>query len=181
VQAYREGGPPKRETGPLHTYSFSMRNDRRPLEKGERQRLITSIVTRRRVGTQHELLDALGRAGCSVTQATISRDIRELGLEKTHDVLGRPRYVAPQAARGSNPRDSLAGVLSQFGRWVLPAQNIVVVQSELGSAPAVARALDRLEHPKIVGTIAGDDTCIAIARNPREAAALARELSDLIG
>jgi len=158
-----------------------MRNDRRPFEKGERQRLITSIVSRRRVGTQHELLDLLERAGCDVTQATISRDIRELGLEKTHDVLGRPRYVAPQAVRGSNPRDALAGVLSQFGRRVLPAENIVVVQSELGSAPAVARALDRLEHPKIVGTIAGDDTCIAIARSTREAAILAGELAELIG
>src|SRR5207247_1898243 len=158
-----------------------MRSERRPLGKDERQRLITSVVSRRRVGTQHELLDALGRAGCSVTQATISRDIRELGLEKTHDVLGRPRYVVPQAARGSDPRDALAGVLSQFGRWVLPAQNIVVVQSELGSAPAVARALDRLEHPKIVGTIAGDDTCVAIARNNRDAVALARELAELVG
>jgi transcriptional regulator of arginine metabolism len=154
---------------------------RRRFEKDERQRLITSIVSRRRVGTQHELLDALGRAGCSVTQATISRDIRELGLEKTHDVLGRPRYVAPQALRGADPRDALAGVLSQFGRGVAPAQNIVVVHSELGSAPAVARALDRLEHPKIVGTIAGDDTCVAIASNARDAAALARELADLMG
>ncbi len=154
---------------------------RRRFEKDERQRLITSIVSRRRVGTQHELLDALGRAGCSVTQATISRDIRELGLEKTHDVLGRPRYVAPQALRGADPRDALAGVLSQFGRGVAAAQNIVVVHSELGSAPAVARALDRLEHPKIVGTIAGDDTCVAIARNARDAAALARELGDLVG
>ena len=158
-----------------------MRNDQGPLEKIERQRLITSIVSRRRVGTQHELMDALQRAGCRVTQATISRDIRELGLDKTHDVLGRPRYVAPQTARSSDPRDALAGVLSQFGRRVDAAQNIVVVQSELGSAPAVARALDRLEHPRIVGTIAGDDTCIAIARNTRDAAALARELADLVG
>jgi transcriptional regulator of arginine metabolism len=158
-----------------------MRSDRRPLGKDERQRLITSIVSRRRVGTQHELLEALGRAGCLVTQATISRDIRELGLEKTHDVLGRPRYVAQQAARSADPRDALAGVLSQFGRGAVAAQNIVVVQSELGSAPAVARALDRLEHPRIVGTIAGDDTCVAIARNTRDAVALADELSDLIG
>jgi transcriptional regulator of arginine metabolism len=158
-----------------------MRSERRPFEKDERQRLITSIVSRRRVGTQHELLDALGRAGCNVTQATISRDIRELGLEKTHDVLGRPRYVAQQAMRSTDPRDALAGVLSQFGRAVVAAQNIVVVQSELGSAPAVARALDRLEHPLIVGTIAGDDTCVAIARNARDAAALARELADLVG
>jgi transcriptional regulator of arginine metabolism len=158
-----------------------MRSERRPLEKDERQSLITSIVSRRRVGTQHELKEALARAGCLVTQATISRDIREIGLEKTHDVLGRPRYVAPQAVRSTDPRDALAGVLSQFGRRVIAAQNIVVVQSELGSAPAIARALDRLEHPRIVGTLAGDDTCLAIARNTRDAASLARELADLVG
>lgn len=158
-----------------------MRREGRPLEKEERQKLITSIVTRRRVGTQHELLDALARAGCRVTQATISRDIRELGLDKTHDVLGRPRYVAPQASRSTDPRDALAGVLSQFGRGVVAAQSIVVVHSELGSAPAVARALDRLEHPRIVGTIAGDDTCLVVAGNNRDAALLARELGDLVG
>jgi transcriptional regulator of arginine metabolism len=158
-----------------------MRSERRPLGKDERQKLITSIVSRRRVGTQHELMEALARVGCRVTQATISRDIRELGLDKTHDVLGRPRYVAPQTSRSSDPRSALAGVLAQFGRRVVAAQNIVVVQSELGSAPAIARALDRLEHPRIVGTIAGDDTCVAIARNSRDAAGLARELADLVG
>jgi transcriptional regulator of arginine metabolism len=179
--AYRVGTAAKRREKALHTYSSPMRSERRPLGKDERQRLIASIVSRRRVGTQHELLDALARAGCRVTQATISRDIRELGLDKTHDVLGRPRYVAPQAVRSTDPRDALAGVLSQFGRQVVAAQNMVVVQSELGSAPAVARALDRLEHPRIVGTIAGDDTCIAIARNLRDAAAVARELADLVG
>jgi transcriptional regulator of arginine metabolism len=75
----------------------------------------------------------------------------------------------------------LAGVLSQFGRSVVAAQNIVVVQSELGSAPAVARALDRLEHPRIIGTIAGDDTCLAVAGTNRDAALLARELVALVG
>jgi transcriptional regulator of arginine metabolism len=158
-----------------------MQREPRPLEKEERQRLITSIVTRRRVGTQNELLDALARAGCRVTQATISRDIRELGLDKTHDVLGRPRYVAPQAVRSVDPRDALAGVLSQFGRRVEAAQNIVVVQSELGSAPAIARALDRLEHPKIVGTLAGDDTCLVITAGPADAKKVARELAAAIG
>src|SRR6058998_4190514 len=153
----------------------------RQLPKPERQRLIASVVARRRVGSQHELQGALRSAGCEVTQATVSRDIRELGLEKTRDVLGRPRYVAPQAVRSTDPRDALAGVLSQFGRRAVAAQNIVVVQSELGSAPAVARALDRLEHPRIVGTIAGDDTCVAIARNNRDAVALARELAELVG
>ena len=158
-----------------------MRRDGRPYEKAERQKLIASIVTRRRVGTQHELLDALARAGCQVTQATISRDIRELGLDKTHDVLGRPRYVAPHASRSTDPRDALAGVLSQFGRSVVAAQSIVVVHTELGSAPAVARALDRLEHPRIVGTIAGDDTCLVVAGSNRDATLLARELADFVG
>src|SRR5438034_11288301 len=102
-----------------------MRSERRPLGKDERQRLITSVVTRRRVGTQHELLAALERAGCLVTQATVSRDIRELGLEKTHDVLGRPRYVVPQTGRRGDPREAVTGVLSQFGRRVTAAQNIV--------------------------------------------------------
>jgi transcriptional regulator of arginine metabolism len=165
----------------MHTYSSTMRREARALPKGERHKLIASIVTRRRVGTQNELLEALARAGCQVTQATISRDIRELGLDKTHDVLGRPRYVVQHPARSVAPRDALAGVLSQFGRNVVAAQNIVVLHSELGSAPAVARALDRLEHPRIVGTIAGDDTCLAVTGNNRDAVLLARELGALVG
>src|SRR5919202_1919501 len=149
--------------------------DRR-LDKTERQRLIESVVSRRRIGSQLELLDALGEAGCAVTQATISRDMREIGLEKTHDLLGRPRYVLPDGGRRTDPRDTLAAVLGQFGRSVSAAQNIVVVHSELGSAPAIARALDRLEHRKIVGTLAGDDTCLVIARDAADARELAREL-----
>ena len=82
-------------------------------------------------------------------------------------------------SRRGEPRDALAGVLAQFGRSAMAAQNIVVLQSELGSAPA-ARALDRLGHPRIVGTIAGDDTCLVIARDARDAV-LADELGGTIG
>ncbi|HYZ18443.1 MAG TPA: hypothetical protein VE615_02765 [Gaiellaceae bacterium] len=155
--------------------------ERRPLDKPQRQRLIASVVSRRRVGTQHELIAALEKSGCRVTQATVSRDIRELGLQKTHDVLGRPRYVLPQDARRGDPSEALAGVLAQFGRHAVAAENIVVVQSELGSAPAIARALDRLGHRRILGTVAGDDTCLVVARTAADAAALARELSATIG
>jgi transcriptional regulator of arginine metabolism len=158
-----------------------MKGDGRPLGKSERQRLIESVVTRRRVGSQHELLAALADAGCNVTQATISRDVRELRLEKTRDLLGRPRYVLPGGARRTEPREQLAAVLEQFGRRVTAAQNIVVVQSELGSAPAIGRALDQLGHAKIVGTLAGDDTCLVIARSGADARALARELAAAIG
>jgi transcriptional regulator of arginine metabolism len=153
----------------------------RPLAKSERQRLIASVVSRRRIGSQLELAEALAKAGCHVTQATVSRDIRELRLEKTSDALGRPRYVLPGRARQSDPREALNGVLRQFGVRATAAQNIVVVQSELGSAPAIARALDRLEHPKIVGTLAGDDTCLVVTGSPAAALSVAGELATAIG
>jgi transcriptional regulator of arginine metabolism len=149
--------------------------------KSERQRLIASLIARKRIGTQFELLDALVAAGCTVTQATISRDIRDLGLEKTRDPLGRPRYALPHAPRRTDPRETLRAILAQFGRRATAAQNIVVVQSELGSAPAVARALDQLEHERVVGTLAGDDTCLVVARDAAHARALAAELTDAIG
>jgi len=153
----------------------------RPLAKSERQRLIASVVSRRRVGSQLELAEALAKAGCRVTQATVSRDIRELRLEKTSDALGRPRYVLPGRARQTDPREALNGVLRQFGVRATAAHTIVVVQSELGSAPAIARALDRLEHPKIVGTLAGDDTCLVITRDEKDARAVAEMLGEAIG
>lgn len=154
-----------------------MRHGVSKLSREERRRLIASIVARRRVGTQHELIAALEAAGCRSTQATVSRDVRALGLEKGRDALGRPRYVAPRERR-TDPAEALERILAEFGRGATAAQNIVVVRAELGSAPAIARALDRLEHPLVVGTLAGDDTCLVIARDAAGARALARELSD---
>jgi transcriptional regulator of arginine metabolism len=160
-----------------------MQDERGPLGKAERQRLITSVVARKRVGTQNELLVALAAAGCRVTQATVSRDIRDLGLEKANDALGRPRYELPSdgRARRPDPRTALNAVLAQFGRQATAAQNIVVVQSELGTAPAIARALDRTAHPRVVGTLAGDDTVLVIVRDARAARSLAAELAEAIG
>jgi transcriptional regulator of arginine metabolism len=147
------------------------------LGKAARQRLVASLIGRKRIGTQFELLDALADAGCRVTQATVSRDIRELGLVKAVDPLGRPRYVLPERRVQVDPREVLASILDQFGHRVTAAENLVVLQSELGSAPAIARALDRIEHPLVVGTLAGDDTVLVIARSAADAKALAAELA----
>ena len=175
------GSLPDDDSAKPGSYCSSVDPEARSLPKAERQRLIASVVSRRRVGSQLELAEALAKAGCPVTQATISRDIRELRLEKTSDALGRPRYVLPGRGERSDPREALNGVLRQFGLHATAAQNIVVVQSELGSAPAIGRALDRLEHPKIVGTLAGDDTCLVITSGPGDARTVARELSAAIG
>jgi transcriptional regulator of arginine metabolism len=153
----------------------------RQLSKAERQRLVASLVERMRLGTQQELLEALESAGCHVTQATVSRDIRELGLEKARDPLGRPRYVLPDRERRSDPRDTLNSLLAQFGRGALAAQNIVVIQSEIGTAPAIARALDRIGHPLVIATLAGDDTCLVITADGKRAQELVEELRVAIG
>jgi transcriptional regulator of arginine metabolism len=148
------------------------------VSKSDRQKLVASLVERRRIGTQQELIDALAGVGCVVTQATVSRDIRELGLEKARDALGTLRYVLPnREERRVDPRETLDSLLEQFGRRVVAAQNVVVLQSEIGSAPAIARALDRCGHPLLLGTLAGDDTCLAIAADSGSAAELAAELN----
>ena len=152
------------------------------MQKAERQRLVASLVTRKRLATQFELMDALAAAGCPITQATVSRDIRELGLEKVHDALGRPRYVVPsQRGRTAEPAEALRRILAEFGRRAVAAGNIVVLHAELGSAPAVARALDRVDHPRVVGTLAGDDTVLVVARDEAEATRLAAELDAAAG
>ncbi len=145
--------------------------------KEERQRLIGSVITRRRLSTQLQLEQALAQAGCVVTQATLSRDLRELGIRKVEDDLGRPRYTLPDRSRRPEPGAALVTILGQFAHRVTAAQNIVVIQAQLGSAPAIARALDRVEHPLVVGTLAGDDTCLVIARTAGDAERLASELS----
>jgi transcriptional regulator of arginine metabolism len=167
--------PPAQCEKRLHIYARGMQ----ALGKAERQRLLAGIVARKRVGTQLELAKALAAAGCRVTQATISRDIRELGLEKTHDALGRPRYELPDRVgrRRPDPQDALVSVLTQFGRRTTSAQNLVVVHSELGSAPAIARAIDQAAHERVVGTLAGDDTRLVITRDEKDAKALAAELA----
>jgi transcriptional regulator of arginine metabolism len=147
----------------------------RALTKPDRHRLVLSLIARKRLGTQQDLVEALEAAGCRVTQATVSRDIHELGLEKETDPFGRQRYVAP-GSRRADPERTLRSLLRQFGRGASPAANIVVVHCEIGAAPAIARALDRLGHELVVGTLAGDDTLLVIARDSAGAETLAREL-----
>ena len=89
--------------------------------------------------------------------------------------------MLPNRERRIDPREILDSLLDQFGRRAVVAQNLVVVQAEIGSAPAIARALDRLEHPLVVGTLAGDDTCLVITEDPDRAAELADELSASMG
>jgi transcriptional regulator of arginine metabolism len=147
-----------------------MQAEERALFKPERQRLIVSLISSRSLRTQHELQAALAGAGCEVTQATISRDLRELGVKKGRDQLGQPRFTLAEAPRRGSPEDALASVLRRFGLRVVASQNLVIVRCELGTAPAVAQALDRTENPRVLGTLAGGDTCLIVTTGGTTAA-----------
>lgn len=141
--------------------------------KTARQRAIVAIVAEYEVGTQGHLSRLLARRGHHVDQATLSRDLRELGVAKVADNGGRPRYrilgSAPAAPVG-------AGVLI---RGVERAGNLLVVRTDPGDAPRVGLALDRSDLPSIAGTVAGDDTLLVVVREGQSPARLARMLKEM--
>ena len=139
------------------------------MTKAERHRLIQTLITQREISTQRELVHALGSLGCEVTQATISRDIRELDLQKVRTHLGRAKYVLSSRERPKDPEQAARHVLSDFARSTAVAQNILVVRCEIGTASTVARQIDNLNHNDVVGTLAGDDTFIVILRDDSKA------------
>ena len=147
------------------------------MRKRERKQLIETLVRQRSLTTQSELVAALAKLGCEVTQATVSRDLRELGARKGADGQGRTRFEIPPPRELRNPREILGRVLRESdARWQ-SAQNMVVIRSEPGTAPTVGRALDEFEHPDIIGTVAGDDTVLLVMADSAEARKMAGRLS----
>jgi transcriptional regulator of arginine metabolism len=154
-------------------------NKRAPMSKTERQRLIQTVVQQREVATQRELVHALSALGCEVTQATVSRDIRELDLQKVRTHLGRAKYVLSSRERPKDPEQAAKHVLRDFARSTMCAQNIIVVHCEIGTASTIARQIDNLNHTDVVGTLAGDDTFIIIVSDAETAHEMKRYLDRL--
>jgi transcriptional regulator of arginine metabolism len=145
------------------------------MNRAQRHAAILRLVDDRPIGTQTELAEALRSAGHEVVQTTVSRDIHELGLIKIRHESGRLVYAPPRAAEaGMNEALSVA-----LGRWALaiePSGNLVVVTTPHGYASALAEAIDVGHHPRIAGTIAGENTVLLVAREPATGAELADEL-----
>src|SRR4051812_5265773 len=139
--------------------------------KDRRQRTIADLIRSHALASQEELAERLGSMGYAVTQATISRDLEQLGAVKVRRD-GQLGYALPQQVRDSSaPR--LAAVLSDWVRSVEPAANLVVLKTPPGSAHLVGVALDQSGPPEIVGTICGDDTIFVATRSAADANALA--------
>jgi transcriptional regulator of arginine metabolism len=150
-----------------------------PMSKTERQRLIQTVVQQRDIATQRELVHSLSALGCDVTQATVSRDIRELDLQKVRTHLGRAKYVLSSRERPKDPEQAARHVLRDFARSIVVAQHTVVVRCEIGTASTVARQIDNLNHSDVVGTLAGDDTFLVIGPDAETAHELKRYLDRL--
>ena len=145
--------------------------------KEKRQSAIREILSTRSVSTQQELMDALQEKEISATQATLSRDIRELGIVKQQDESGKTRYCLPRQEDVS--RLSLPLIVTEAVRSVDCAANIVVVKCRSGMADAACAALDEMALDWVVGTIAGDDTIFILLRTQKQAAGFAAQLRQL--
>lgn len=143
--------------------------------KARRQAAILELVDREPLHSQEELRRRLRHRGFDTTQATISRDIKEVGLVKR---AGDGAYQRP-GAEATNPATALTALeraTAEYLRRVERVRHLVVIRTGVGQAQPLAIALDRAQLPEAAGTIGGDDTILVIARGEREAAALVKRL-----
>ena len=132
--------------------------------KRKRQEKIIELIAMYDVETQEELADLLEKNGFRVTQATVSRDIREMKLSKISDGKGRQKYVA-LTKEDSHLGDKFLRVLQEGFVSMDMAQNILVIRTVSGMAMAAAAAMDAMQWPEIAGCIAGDDTIMCAIRS----------------
>jgi transcriptional regulator of arginine metabolism len=143
----------------------------------ERRRdAVARILRSRRIGTQEELLAALGAAGFRATQATLSRDLARLGARRVSRPEGGTVYELDGAAEGNG-----LGALRGLVREITANASLVVIRTHPGSAPAIARAIDLGEVPEVLGTIAGDDTIFVAPAGDLRPRRLAARLAALLG
>jgi transcriptional regulator of arginine metabolism len=148
--------------------------------KARRQTAILELVDREPLHSQEQLRRRLRPRGFDATQATISRDIKELGLVKR---AGDGAYQRP-GADTTDPETALTALeraAAEFLRRVERVQQLVVIRTGIGQAQPLAIAIDRAQLPEAVGSIAGDDTILVIARDGKRAAALVKRLENFAG
>jgi transcriptional regulator of arginine metabolism len=143
--------------------------------KAYRQSIILDLVDREVITSQEQLRRRLHARGVDVTQATLSRDIKELGLVK-RAADGAYRRPGPEAPRRPAAETELKHAVGEYLRKVARVQQLLVLKTDPGQASPLAVAIDRALLPEVVGTIAGDDTILVVAPDGRRARALARRL-----
>ena len=152
------------------------------MTKRQRQHVIAQLLADHAVTSQVQLVELLGGHGVDATQATVSRDLEEIGAVKVRLPGGETVYAVPELPTDQHlPEDHLRRVL---GEWVVEvghSQNIVILRTPPGSAHVVGSALDRRGLPGVLGTVAGDDTIMVVATAATTGADLAASLRELAG
>ena len=148
--------------------------------KLERHSKIVELIGKYEIETQEELAERLKQAGYKVTQATVSRDIRELKLTKIAMDNGKQKYAVITDA-DSGMMEKYARVLREGFISMDLAKNIVVIKTVSGMAGAVCAAIDAMKFQEMVGSIAGDDTIICIIRDDEEAVKIMKKLRKMVG
>lgn len=148
--------------------------------KAQRQAKIVEIISNANVETQEQLLQALTDQGFSSTQATISRDIKELRIVKELTSLGTYRYCVPEKDAPPAISDRLNNIFRECVISVDYAENLVVIHTLPGMANAAASALDAMRSGAVLGTLAGDDTVVIVMREGHAAAAFSGEIKAVI-
>ena len=143
--------------------------------KSKRHEKILEIIKQKDIETQEELAEELKKSGFDVTQATVSRDIKNLKLLKMQSVAGRYKYVVP-TKESSNITDKLTNILNNAVVHVENVDKIVVVKTFTGGASAAAEAIDSLDFENIAGTVAGDNTIFILVRSLKGAEELVTEI-----
>lgn len=136
--------------------------------KSRRQKRIMEIIDKRMISTQEELADALRGEGFVVTQATVSRDIKELRLVKIPTGGDRYRYGLPREEGGGRNEERLRRMLRELVLGMDFSGSIVVLRTYPGNAQAVASLIDQAGWPEVIGTVAGDDTILLVTRSKKE-------------
>ena len=148
--------------------------------KSQRQAKIMEIIANKNVETQEQLLEELLNAGYRSTQATISRDIKELRIVKELTSFGTYRYTTSQTEMGGSFSARLNTIFRECVTGFDYAQNLVVIHTLPGLAGAAASAIDAMNMSVVLGTLAGDDTVLVIMRDSNSAAAFCGEVRGLI-
>ncbi len=159
---------------------MTSRNPR--LTKPQRQHRIQRLLEEHAVSTQEQLVDLLAADGVVATQATVSRDLEDLGAIKVRVPGGETVYAVPALPRDAlAPEDHLRRVCSEWVVEVAHSHNLVVLRTPPGSAHVVGSALDRAGLPDVLGTVAGDDTLLLVCAERTTGKSVARQISDLAG
>lgn len=147
--------------------------------KAQRHIKIREIISNKEIETQEELVEELKNAGYNVTQATVSRDIKELQLVKVPTKIGTYKYSLPADFR-YNPSQKLKRMLQECFVGIDYSENIVVMKTLPGNAHAIGVLLDQLDWEELVGTIAGDDTIMIVIRSKEKAPEIVERFLEML-